>query len=199
MARKNQPEREAKILVKAWKDPVFKKKLLSNPKAILSEMGYEFPGNINVRLHEDNANTYTLVLHTPPAHAQKLSESELEKIAAAAMGLNFDQPKPRDTLMTKPNIKALEAKVLAKAWKDPAFRKELVNYPRETLTKMGFEIPKNVNVHIHEDNSNTFTFVLRAPPANFQKLSENELEKVAAAVPGIEENFLAKKNLKIEE
>jgi hypothetical protein len=101
--------------------------------------------------------------------------------------------------MAKPNqnIKALEAKVLAKAWKDPTFRKQLVNYPRETLTQMGFEIPKNINVHIHEDNSNTFTFVLRAPPANTQKMSESELEKVAAALPESLLGEYGKKNLDV--
>jgi hypothetical protein len=83
MTRKNQSAIEAKVLAKAWKDPIFKKKLLSNPKATLIEMGYEFASNINVRIHEDNASTYTFVLHAPPPNAQKLSESELEKVAAA--------------------------------------------------------------------------------------------------------------------
>ena len=102
--------------------------------------------------------------------------------------------------MAKPqqNLRELEAKITAKAWKDPAFRKQLVNYPRETLTQMGLEIPKNINVHIHEDNANTFTFVLRAPPTGSQKLSEGELEKIAAALPSSGADAARRKNLGIE-
>jgi hypothetical protein len=76
-------EIEAKATAKAWKDPAFKKKLLSNPKAALEEMGCTFQPNTNVRIYEDNANTYTFVLRASPVNAQSLPESELEKLAAA--------------------------------------------------------------------------------------------------------------------
>ena len=74
---------QTKVIARAWKDPAFKKKLLSNPKATLQEMGYPIPDNITVRIQEDHGNTFTFVLPAAPNASLHLSESELERLAAA--------------------------------------------------------------------------------------------------------------------
>ncbi len=72
-----------KIIARAWKDPAFKKKLLTNSREALKEMGVNVPSNVNVKVIEDSANTYTFVLPASPANAKNLSEAELENIAGA--------------------------------------------------------------------------------------------------------------------
>jgi hypothetical protein len=77
----NMKDIEAKVFAKAWKDATFKKKLLSNPKAALTEMGYTIPEGVNVRCIEDAKNSLTIVLPATPAGSAQLSEAELSKIA----------------------------------------------------------------------------------------------------------------------
>jgi hypothetical protein len=73
-----------KIISKAWKDPVFKKKLQTDPATALKEMGYELPKNVKVRFMEDNANAMTFVLPAPPQNITEMSEGDLERLAAGA-------------------------------------------------------------------------------------------------------------------
>jgi hypothetical protein len=75
-----------KIISRAWKDPVFKKKLETDPAAALKEMGYALPSNVKVRFMEDNANTMTFILPAPPQNIAGMSEGDLEKLAAGSMG-----------------------------------------------------------------------------------------------------------------
>lgn len=75
----------------------------------------------------------------------------------------------------------LIAKTIAKAWKDPAFRKKLLAKPKETLKEMGFDIPANVEVRIQEDDERHVTFILPTPPKNTHELDEKELKQIAAA------------------
>ncbi len=72
--------------------------------------------------------------------------------------------------------------VIAKAWKDPTFKKKLLNNPKEALESCGIKIPANINVKVIEDSTNTYTFVLPVAPKNAQTLSEAELAKVAGGL-----------------
>ena len=77
----------AKIIAKAWSDPVFKAKLLKNPQAVLTEQGLNFsmlPKGARVEMHENTNMAIHLVLPCKPNRA--LSEEELMKIAAASCG-----------------------------------------------------------------------------------------------------------------
>ncbi|MFI5334107.1 MAG: NHLP leader peptide family RiPP precursor [Chlamydiales bacterium] len=72
----------AKIIVKAWKDPQFKKRLMENPRAAFQEMGLVINSDeIKIRAIEDTANSYTFVIPPSPANDRELSEGELEKVA----------------------------------------------------------------------------------------------------------------------
>jgi hypothetical protein len=75
----------------------------------------------------------------------------------------------------------VRAKIITKAWKDPAFRKKLLIKPKETLKEMGVSIPDTVQVRIQEDDAQHFTFVLPPAPAHAHELDETELKKIAAA------------------
>ncbi len=80
-------------------------------------------------------------------------------------------------------------KVIARAWKDPAFKKKLLQSPREALSEMGIKIPENVKINVIEDKSGTYTFVLPAMPTD--TTSDAELQKIAGgcAPPGTEGQY----------
>jgi len=80
-----------------------------------------------------------------------------------------------------PKNEDIRAKIIAKAWKDPAFRKKLIAKPKEALKEMGYDAPANIEVRIQEDDARHFTFVLPATPKGFQELDEAELKQLAAA------------------
>ena len=56
------------IIQKAWEDAEFKKQLLANPKAAVKEaFGVDVPDTIEVKVVEESANKYYLVLPQSPA------------------------------------------------------------------------------------------------------------------------------------
>ena len=57
---------ENRIIMRACRDPEFRRRLLANPTAAVAEvLGREFPAGIEVRVVQEEANTVYLVL--PPA------------------------------------------------------------------------------------------------------------------------------------
>ncbi len=80
-SNKGSEGKRSEVIAKAWKDPTFKKKLLSDPKSALKECGYHIPANVNVKVIEDTANHYTFVLPAAPSNASTLSAQELTAIA----------------------------------------------------------------------------------------------------------------------
>lgn len=66
------------IIDRALSDDDFRKNLVSNPKsAISSELGLDVPEQLNVVVHENDAQNLHLALP-----ASELSEEQLEEIAA---------------------------------------------------------------------------------------------------------------------
>ncbi len=78
----------------------------------------------------------------------------------------------------------LEAKIIAKAWQDEAFKQELINNPKAAIIReMGLvEMPDNLDFRVLEENANTFYLVLPMKPEITEiggELSSEELEAVA--------------------
>ena len=72
----------AKAVVKAWKEPAFKKQLLSNPKNVLEKMGIDFSKNARVRFVENSESEITLVFpQSPGKQIEELSDEEILKVA----------------------------------------------------------------------------------------------------------------------
>ena len=71
----------AKTIVRAWKDPRFKEKLLKNPRAAFKEMGLDLPANFQIKVVEDKPQAFTFVLPPAIAQAAALSDQELERLA----------------------------------------------------------------------------------------------------------------------
>lgn len=83
------------------------------------------------------------------------------------------------------DIKKFESKIIAKAWKDPVFKKELLKNPTQTIYSFlkaeKIDAPKNYKFEVVEAEEKTMVIVLPASPAKMQNLSDTELESIAAA------------------
>jgi len=69
------------------------------------------------------------------------------------------------------------AKIIAKAWRDPAFKAELIANPAAALKAEGIDVPAGMTVTVLENTDKQFHLVL--PPAPSGELSEDDLEAVA--------------------
>ena len=71
-----------KVIIKAWKDEAFKKKLIKNPKETLNEFGVNLPENKEMRVLEETDETTFLVIPKCPSGHDQLDNSELERLTA---------------------------------------------------------------------------------------------------------------------
>jgi hypothetical protein len=69
-------------------------------------------------------------------------------------------------------------KVIAKAWRDPAFKAKLVANPKAVLTEAGVTFPADATVRVVENTATHVHLVLPAKPTG--ALSEEALDNVAA-------------------
>jgi hypothetical protein len=73
---------EVALVEKCWKDPEFKKQILSDPKGMLERLvGKKLPGDVKIFVHEENAETLHFSLPPTPTNATELSDEDLEKVA----------------------------------------------------------------------------------------------------------------------
>lgn len=71
----------AKAVARAWTDPAFKAKLMSDANAALSEAGVDVPAGVSIKVVENTADTQYMVLPQPPSDASQLQSEELETVA----------------------------------------------------------------------------------------------------------------------
>ena len=69
------------------------------------------------------------------------------------------------------------AKIIAKAWRDPAFKAELIANPAAALKAEGIHVPAGMAVTVLENTDKQFHLVL--PPVPTDELSDEALEAVA--------------------
>jgi hypothetical protein len=78
-----------------------------------------------------------------------------------------------------------QEEIIAKAWKDPNFKKRLLENPKATLEECGYHFPENVTVKAIENSTQSYTFVLPASPSNVSNLSEAEMFELSGAGCGV--------------
>jgi hypothetical protein len=69
------------------------------------------------------------------------------------------------------------AKIIAKAWRDPAFKAELIANPAAALKAGGIDVPAGMTVTVVENTDKQFHLVL--PPVPTDELSDEALDAVA--------------------
>jgi hypothetical protein len=79
---------------------------------------------------------------------------------------------------TMPDNDTAIGKIIAKAWRDPAFKAELIANPAAALKAEGVDVPDGMAVTVLENSDNQFHLVL--PPVPTGELSDEALVVVAA-------------------
>jgi hypothetical protein len=79
---------------------------------------------------------------------------------------------------------AVYGKIIAKAWRDPAFKAQLIADPQGTLKSAGVDMPVGVTVKVVENTDKHVHLVL--PPKPTGDISDESLEKIAAGQSGKE-------------
>jgi len=73
---------ETALIEKCWKDPDFKKQVISDPKGMLERhTGEKLPAQIKIFIHEEDANTLHFSIPPAPSNLTELSDEDLEKVA----------------------------------------------------------------------------------------------------------------------
>ena len=76
-------------------------------------------------------------------------------------------------------------KVVARAWRDPAFKAKLIADPQAVLREAGMAVPAGATVKVVENTGTHLHFVL--PPKPVGQLSDEALDEVAGGagpIPG---------------
>lgn len=78
----------------------------------------------------------------------------------------------------------LEARIIARASEDDAFRRNFLADPKAMFEKhLGTKLPERVVMTAHEEDANTLHFVIPSKPAiDLEELSDEDLEKIAGGV-----------------
>lgn len=82
--------------------------------------------------------------------------------------------------MASNNQEAKKNEIIAKAWKDPTFKKQLLEDPKAALNACGCDIPESMTVHVVEEAKGSYIFVIPASPSQLNRFSDAELESLAA-------------------
>jgi hypothetical protein len=73
---------ETTLIEKCWKDPDFKKQILSDPKGMLERhTGQKLPEQVQIFIHEEDANNLHFSIPPAPSNLTELSDLDLEKVA----------------------------------------------------------------------------------------------------------------------
>jgi hypothetical protein len=75
------------------------------------------------------------------------------------------------------------AKVVKKAWADPAFKAELLNRPNAALAAAGVPVPPGVTVKVMQDTDKVVHLVL--PPEPIGEVADEHLDLVAGGVANL--------------
>ena len=78
----------------------------------------------------------------------------------------------------------IEAHMIAQAWKDEAYKQELLSNSKAVIEReFGVQLPAVVNVHVMEEDSTNLYLVLPARPnLSNAELSDEQLEAVAGGI-----------------
>ncbi|MBD2287755.1 NHLP leader peptide family natural product precursor [Microcystis wesenbergii FACHB-1317] len=81
--------------------------------------------------------------------------------------------------MTGERNKLIWGEIVARAWRDAAFKQQLLSNPKAVLTEAGMSVPEGTQLQVVEDTPTLRHLVLPVAPADSSTLSEAELDLVS--------------------
>lgn len=158
LALRTRKDLEVHLITRALKDEGFKQKLLANPKAVVEqELGTKLPEELEINVLEETEDTVCIVLPCNPYEG--VSQEELK----ASLGMTYEDvaqwvlEQQRNALLDETSSVAM----IARAWKDEAFKQEVFCNPKAVIEKkLGEDIPASINIKVFEETAHTFYLVL---------------------------------------
>ena len=82
---------EQQLIEKALKDESFRQQLLGDPKGVIeTEFGFKIPEAVQVKVLEENENTFYIVLPRGTKNSEmELTDAELTTVAGGAWSLEY--------------------------------------------------------------------------------------------------------------
>jgi hypothetical protein len=79
------------VVKQATENPKYRAALLKDPRALMSQqLGSQIPSSVNVKVLEEDANTYYVILPHAPKTGAELADSDLEKVAGGGTKIKGD-------------------------------------------------------------------------------------------------------------
>ncbi|MCA1991474.1 MAG: NHLP leader peptide family RiPP precursor [Coleofasciculus sp. S288] len=139
------------ILEQAWTDENFKNRFITDPKAVLIQIGAKIPDSVKVEVHEDTPTLKNFVL---PLNLNPQNNGEL---------------KPDSPI----------AAVMKKASNDDNFKAQLLQNSKAAIEEVtGQAVPNELTVRVYADSPTIKHLVLPIQPET-DEISESELEMVS--------------------
>lgn len=146
------PTGGARVVARAWVDPEFKKRLLTDAIPACKELGIDWMKPTGFGTPSDY--TYFIVCENTP----KLHNTMVCTLCSCY---------PRPLLGPSP------------AWYErPNYRRRMVRWPRQVLAEFGTIIPPDVEVRVHDSNQKTRYMVLPMRPSGTEGWSEEKLATI---------------------
>jgi hypothetical protein len=103
MANEKQTNELGEIISKCWKDDAFKKRFLSDPKAVLAEHKIELPQGTKVTVVENTDDHLFIALPPSPLGKKELSDDQLDAVAGGGKFSALDGMKKKVSYTTSQN------------------------------------------------------------------------------------------------
>ena len=142
------------VVDKACHDPDYKKNLISHPIETLKKDGLMLE-NKRIKFLENSANVFHIVI----PHTKLNAKSFVKKL-----------PK-------KPKLSDIQSFLIGHCQTCSSEKSKIMQNPTEYLKSHGVDLPKHVELKIHESKENNFFIVLPRVPEDGVELNQLELEQ----------------------
>jgi hypothetical protein len=157
LAVRTRKDLEIHLITRALKDEGFRQELLANPKEVVEkELGTKLPEDLEINVLEETEDTLYMVLPCNPYEG--MSEEELK----ATLGMTYEDvarwvlEQQRNTFLDEASSVAM----IAQAWRDKAFKQELLNHPIKAIEdELGEKVQEKIKIEILVETVNTIYIV----------------------------------------
>lgn len=146
------PHGGSKLVAKAWSDQGFKERLIANGTEACKEVGIDWLQPTGTGTPSDYTFFYVLE-NTPKVH----------NVIVCTLCSCY----PRPVLGMSPDW-----------YRTPAYRRRMVNRPREVLAEFGLHLPDDVEVRVHDSNQKSRFMVMPMRPEGTDGWNEQQLAEI---------------------